>query len=258
MTRKGFTLIELLVVIAIIAILAAILFPVFAQAREKARQTVCLSNEKQIGLGIIQYVQDYDEVMPHHQFYDGATASTFRTWQDAIDPYMKSHDVYRCPSNPYNRVKVAGGKVDYPISYAPNEALMPNWDKTWSTSLARIDSPANTVTVVESRASWAALSANSIIWDSALGEWTAGYYAPGAPKPGAGDGDAFHHNHFINTIFSDGHAKATKFAHTLSPSDMWMTAYECSQDPGDWFCGWGDNQGFFDWAAQNAVKQEYR
>ena len=64
MKTKGFTLIELLVVIAIIAILAAVLFPVFAKVREKARQTVCLSNEKQIGLGFMQYVEDYDEVFP--------------------------------------------------------------------------------------------------------------------------------------------------------------------------------------------------
>ncbi len=66
--RKGFTLIELLVVIAIIAILAAILFPVFAQAREKARQTQCLSNEKQIGTSLMMYAQDYDEVLPGYRF----------------------------------------------------------------------------------------------------------------------------------------------------------------------------------------------
>ena len=74
-TLKGFTLIELLVVIAIIAILAAILFPVFAQAREKARQISCLSNEKQIGLAFMQYIQDYDETYPHQQF-DGAPAGS--------------------------------------------------------------------------------------------------------------------------------------------------------------------------------------
>jgi prepilin-type N-terminal cleavage/methylation domain-containing protein len=80
--RKGFTLIELLVVIAIIAILAAILFPVFAQAREKARQTGCLSNVKQIGLGIQMYVQDFDEYVPRNAFADpprvaeGATSRT--------------------------------------------------------------------------------------------------------------------------------------------------------------------------------------
>ena len=91
----GFTLIELLVVIAIIAILAAILFPVFAQAREKARATSCLSNGKQIGLGFMQYVQDFDETYPHQQFYN-VTANKWYHWQAAIQPYIKSHDVYRC------------------------------------------------------------------------------------------------------------------------------------------------------------------
>jgi len=259
--KSGFTLIELLVVIAIIAILAAILFPVFAQVREKARQTTCLSNEKQIGLGITQYVQDYDETFPHQKFYDGANASTWATWQTVINPYMKSHDVYRCPDNPYNKVFVAGGAgtIDYPISYAPNSAMMPDWGAKWDTKLSAIDAPADSVLVVESRSPWSALSANSIIWDSALSEWNSGYYPAGAPKPGADDGDAFQHNHLINVLYADGHAKSTKFARTISPKDMWMTAYECQQEGGSgWYCGWGDNQGFFDWAAGNSIKAEYR
>src|SRR5579859_7650804 len=85
---SGFTLIELLVVIAIIAILAAILFPVFAQAREKARQTGCLSNEKQIGLGILQYVQDYDEKYPQSE------DEHYVQWYDMVFPYIKNGDKY--------------------------------------------------------------------------------------------------------------------------------------------------------------------
>ena len=91
--RRGFTLIELLVVIAIIAILAAILFPVFAKAREKARQTSCLSNLKQLGLATLQYVQDYDEVLPHHQ-RSGRTI----TVQSQIQPYLKNEQIWVCPS----------------------------------------------------------------------------------------------------------------------------------------------------------------
>src|ERR1700710_648750 len=93
--RRGFTLIELLVVIAIIAILAAILFPVFAQAREKARQTACLSNMKQIGLGFLQYVQDYDGQLPQS---DGGTPSMYVA-AARIMPYVKNFQVFKCPSS---------------------------------------------------------------------------------------------------------------------------------------------------------------
>src|SRR5471030_2089327 len=92
-TRSGFTLIELLVVIAIIAILAAILFPVFAKVREKARQTSCASNEKQIGLALLQYVQDADEAYPS-SYYGSKTAPSDSganyKWMDAIYPYIKN------------------------------------------------------------------------------------------------------------------------------------------------------------------------
>ncbi len=91
---RAFTLIELLVVIAIIAILAAILFPVFAQAREKARQTACLSNVRQIGMGFAQYVQDYDECFPLAS-YDGLALS----WVNTMQPYIKSRQILRCPDD---------------------------------------------------------------------------------------------------------------------------------------------------------------
>src|SRR6478609_7479917 len=98
---RGFTLIELLVVIAIIAILAAILFPVFARARENARRSSCQSNLKQIGLGVMQYAQDYDEILPRSRLYKTDTA--WIPWQSGIQPYVKSAQIFRCPSN------VAGG-----------------------------------------------------------------------------------------------------------------------------------------------------
>ncbi len=97
--RRGFTLIELLVVIAIIAILAAILFPVFARAREKARQTSCLSNLKQLALSTLMYVQDYDETFPKcYQQPAPWAACGVVTWLDLIQPYAKNVQVLRCPS----------------------------------------------------------------------------------------------------------------------------------------------------------------
>ena len=119
MKRRGFTLIELLVVIAIIAILAAILFPVFARAREKARQTSCLSNMKQLGLGMLMYAQDYDEtftrmghgnqptpVVPGDNYFNYNSGSSYlyfyRSWASNIYPYIKNVQIFICPSPTYH------------------------------------------------------------------------------------------------------------------------------------------------------------
>jgi prepilin-type N-terminal cleavage/methylation domain-containing protein/prepilin-type processing-associated H-X9-DG protein len=136
-SRKGFTLIELLVVIAIIAILAAILFPVFSRAREKARQASCLNNEKQLGLGLMMYCQDYDETYPYSYYYKdpvaGGTAGYYQ-WSFMIMPYVKNYQLFVCPSHkgggiaPTNPCYLTGsGVVDYQapkLSYIANEALM--------------------------------------------------------------------------------------------------------------------------------------
>src|SRR5712692_9762187 len=102
--RNGFTLIELLVVIAIIAILAAILFPVFAQARDKARQATCLSNGKQIGLAQMMYAQDYDETFSPSRFQNGGCTITGSAiggsqWNMRILPYTKNEQIFACPSD---------------------------------------------------------------------------------------------------------------------------------------------------------------
>ncbi len=106
MRKCGFTLIELLVVIAIIAILAAILFPVFARAREKGRQASCTNNVKQIILGMIQYVQDYDEKLPTGTSYWWAPQNTWGNtpieptgWHQNLMPYIKNAQVFICPSD---------------------------------------------------------------------------------------------------------------------------------------------------------------
>lgn len=111
--QHAFTLIELLVVIAIIAILAAILFPVFAAAREKARQTTCLSNLKQIGLALIQYSNDYDDTIAPAEVGNGKSFSdgvSNYTWMDAIYPYVKATGVFVCPSDP-------GWSSNWPYKY---------------------------------------------------------------------------------------------------------------------------------------------
>jgi prepilin-type N-terminal cleavage/methylation domain-containing protein/prepilin-type processing-associated H-X9-DG protein len=110
--KKAFTLIELLVVIAIIAILAAILFPVFARARENARRASCMSNLKQVGLGLMQYTQDYDETNPNTSLpgpitHTGSADGRDFWWTDAIFPYVKSKQLYTCPS------RNEGGAGDY-------------------------------------------------------------------------------------------------------------------------------------------------
>jgi prepilin-type N-terminal cleavage/methylation domain-containing protein/prepilin-type processing-associated H-X9-DG protein len=111
-TKNAFTLIELLVVIAIIAILAAILFPVFAKVRENARRTTCASNLRQLGLGMMQYTQDSDEIYPglnpgiwghwpHAVLSDYQSYNTYPGWESAIYPYVKSVGAYQCPDSPY-------------------------------------------------------------------------------------------------------------------------------------------------------------
>ena len=100
MPRRGFTLIELLVVIAIIAILAAILFPVFAQARESARRASCLSNTKQFGSATMMYVQDYDESYPMSLYAVNSGGKKVFSVYDAVQPYMKNVGVFMCPSEP--------------------------------------------------------------------------------------------------------------------------------------------------------------
>jgi prepilin-type N-terminal cleavage/methylation domain-containing protein/prepilin-type processing-associated H-X9-DG protein len=138
--RRAFTLIELLVVIAIIAILAAILFPVFAQAREKARAISCTSNLKHLAMGLIMYTQDYDETLPQwrwdHSYSAGSPGpgevknDATSIWWNAIFPYVKSAGVYTCPDNTYTFTTAQDGHWGWFTS-----PMNPNDPTTWPVNM---------------------------------------------------------------------------------------------------------------------------
>jgi len=170
--RNGFTLIELLVVIAIIAILAAILFPVFAAAREKARETTSVSNDKQIGLAIIMYDGDYDENYPYTSFYGIDVNGITRTysWRTAVQPYIKSLAAFGDPSNPYVTItnQASGWFVgsngfsndNTPISYAANsdgmryEPVGTLYENQTGTGGSNVNPMPKNITPMTSWASW--------------------------------------------------------------------------------------------------------
>jgi prepilin-type N-terminal cleavage/methylation domain-containing protein/prepilin-type processing-associated H-X9-DG protein len=144
MKRQAFTLIELLVVIAIIAILAAILFPVFAQAREKARAIACLSNLKQIGLGVVQYNQDYDEKMPNGTSGYGTCAG----WAYQVYPYVKSVGAFKCPDD--SGVGTNGSSLGINANFGGKPGADPTiMGSADGRTLAEFKSPTKTVMLFE-------------------------------------------------------------------------------------------------------------
>ena len=212
-SRSGFTLIELLVVIAIIAILAAILFPVFAQAREKARQTSCLSNMKQIMTAESMYVQDYDQV---HSWLWGWSPQ-FTPWMQQINPYVKNEKVWLCPDDATARVTKCIGKT--PSSYSQNFAW-PSWSGAgWSASSdnfqmspagsmdAAITGSASTIFVTERGGS-------THCFDST--DWLEIFWNYNTSPTGNASGSQWHSGG-ANYGMCDGHAKWMRIEQTIQP-----------------------------------------
>jgi prepilin-type N-terminal cleavage/methylation domain-containing protein/prepilin-type processing-associated H-X9-DG protein len=206
--KKGFTLIELLVVIAIIAILAAILFPVFAKAREKARQASCLSNGKQLGLALMQYAQDYDEkVCPTRIVYIPGATPTYGFWGYGIMPYIKNSQVFRCPSdsNPASWNEYAAwGSLK--TSYAYNCNAAGNYD---GNALATFTRPAETILLTDFNVG--CIKANS-------GVCGCGCAGGVVSTINTRLNQSARHNEGMNLTMADGHSKWNKVSNILLPN----------------------------------------
>ncbi len=212
MRRKAFTLIELLVVIAIIAILAAILFPVFAKAREKARQAACASNEKQLGIALMQYVQDFDETMPNRN----VTPATGASWRIGLTPYVRSIKVFSCPSNPNTDIISYDGTYSssYLCNFTANAEYGQDFNQQYNGSNGRGvfgDSNAPGVTL-------AALQAPS--QTIAISEGTHEGYPDMNVMNHYNSLDYFAgHTGVSNFLFADGHVKAMHPLATMNECD---------------------------------------
>jgi prepilin-type N-terminal cleavage/methylation domain-containing protein/prepilin-type processing-associated H-X9-DG protein len=215
--KRAFTLIELLVVIAIIAILAAILFPVFARARENARRTSCMSNLKQLGLAAMQYTQDYDETYPRTAvllgapFPDGVdwTSSGYWYWPQLLFPYHRSAQIWICPSgNPANT------RTPYSGHYGANSGVIASYTAANGVNLSTIQSPAATFMFMDS-GPYMVSASNALTTSGSF------WYTPGACGPTGASQDPTYpltgfylsdcqsgrHLNGSNVAYADGHVK---------------------------------------------------
>lgn len=242
--RKGFTLIELLVTIAIIAILAAILFPVFARARENARRSSCMSNLKQISLGIRMYTQDYDEHVPPIVINDSADANNPYGWADAVQPYVKSTQLFQCSSEEWgarwpNDVNFNGprpngagaGYTDYWMnSMASKTSAQGNGGK----SIAEFEYPSQTVLLGDGGGTWSnkpSFYSDSRYYSNGITKSTVAMgYCGSTSAPHLAiikDEGSERHLDATNFAFADGHVKWIKGAGDSSHS---ASVYDCTVD----------------------------
>ncbi len=214
--RVGFTLVELLIVISIIAILAGLLFPVFAHAREKARQAACISNEKQLGVALLLYSQDYDEQLP-----SGTVGILGRGWAGQVYPFLKNRDVYKCPDDtPHDN----DGDPNHLISYG----MTCNAARS---SQAAFSSPSLTVLAFEVNDSFADVAVPETTSPTGRGlrgdncpalcgkPFGADYYATGnigEETPPVSTTIRPYHDPMSNYLAADGHVKALR-GENISP-----------------------------------------
>jgi prepilin-type N-terminal cleavage/methylation domain-containing protein len=258
----GFTLIELLVVIAIIAILAAILFPVFAQAREKARQTTCLSNVKQIGLALLQYVQDHDETGPLSCDFEGN--EEFYVIAPQLQPYIKSFGIWKCPDSQYNEgsdqyaavenpwtdwmsnpndpclgfgVSTAGAAKFYDDIYPPDDyRYNQSLKRDYSSDICTTSNGSKTNVLLYNDTGITSVSKAVFLIDNPVNNWTWPFYTGAWYNPGGGSGINGRHTNGSVAVFMDGHAHWESES-VLYP-DMWNT--NDNKDWDYWGFTWGD------------------
>jgi prepilin-type N-terminal cleavage/methylation domain-containing protein/prepilin-type processing-associated H-X9-DG protein len=223
-TKRGFTLIELLVVIAIIAILAAILFPVFAQAREKARQASCLSNMKQMGLAWMQYNQDYDETGPTIHGGNWIEGVGSMAEYMVLYPYVKSVDVWGCPSGKGQSAGWSDSRADYmgvprangrrfnygynwgPLIYAGGGLVGPVQYQANNVGTQRDFQAGKSMAALEAPAQIFVYSDSYDTYRPTMGaDWLLDSYTGGSRN------GAVRHGGRLNVCFADGHAKNIKF-----------------------------------------------
>jgi prepilin-type N-terminal cleavage/methylation domain-containing protein/prepilin-type processing-associated H-X9-DG protein len=218
--KRGFTLIELLVVIAIIAILASILFPVFAQARGKARAINSLSNSRQFGLGIQMYISDNDESLPLNSHARPASwkyGDPDPSWMDGVQPYIKSKPMRRLPDDASNNwpekidlAALAPGKTPRLSSYITN-AYLNNTAAGTGWVLASIEKPSECIYVLEYRENKAGDHAHPMCWEGFPASTCVSIASETEVEKARYQGGA-------NYTFVDGHAKWHKFEQTYGPN----------------------------------------
>ena len=230
--RKGFTLIELLIVIAIIAILAAILFPVFARARENARRSSCQSNMKQIGLGIMQYTQDYDEKLPAC-----FTLGPGIAWQQRVQPYLKSTQVFQCPSDTGDALPpFVANPPDNPsfhMSYTANVQVLgsPSDPVVQPVNIARSLQPSTTVILTDGASGYLA-GTDPLTWPTKETAWAIsdpnGNRRNFMKPAGVSGNDAnwgaptSRHLERCNVAFVDGHVKSMSVSTFFYNNTPWL------------------------------------